>query len=78
MEKKKIEKNELDTAILQRRSIRVKKEIKKDHILKRDDLDVLRPCPKNAIDPRNINEIIGKKINKNLIKGEILKWEDLD
>jgi N-acetylneuraminate synthase len=76
--KKKIEKNELDTAILQRRSIRVKKEIKKDHILKRDDLDVLRPCPKNAIDPRNINEIIGKKINKNLIKGEILKWEDLD
>jgi N-acetylneuraminate synthase len=76
--KKKIENNELDTAILQRRSIRVKKEIKKDHILKRDDLDVLRPCPKNAIDPRNINEIIGKKINKNLIKGEILKWEDLD
>ena len=76
--KKKIEKNELDTAILQRRSIRVKKEIKKDHILKRDDLDVLRPCPKNAIDPRNINEIICKKINKNLIKGEILKWEDLD
>lgn len=76
--KKKIEKNELDTAILQRRSIRAKKEIKKDHILKRDDLDVLRPCPKNAIDPRNINEIIGKKINKNLIKGEILKWEDLD
>jgi len=76
--KKKIEENELDTVVLQRRSIRINKEIKKDHVIKRDDLNVLRPCPKNAIDPRNINKIIGKKINKNLIKDEILKWEDLD
>ena len=76
--KKKIEKNEFNTVILQRRSIRVNKEIKKNHIIKRDDLDVLRPCPKNAIDPRNINKILGKKINKDLIKGEILRWEDID
>ena len=76
--KKKIEENELDTVVLQRRSIRINKEIKKDHVIKRDDLNVLRPCPKNAIDPRNINKIIGKKINKKLIKDEILKWEDLD
>ena len=76
--KKKIEENELDTVVLQRRSIRINKKIKKDHVIKRDDLNVLRPCPKNAIDPRNINKIIGKKINKNLIKDEILKWEDLD
>ena len=61
MVKKKIEKNEFNTVILQRRSIRVNKEIKKNHIIKRDDLDVLRPCPKNAIDPRNINKILGKK-----------------
>ena len=76
--KKKIEENEIDTVVLQRRSIRINKEIKKDHVIKRDDLNVLRPCPKNEIDPRNINKIIGKKINKNLIKDEILKWEDLD
>jgi len=76
--KKKIEENEIDTVVLQRRSIRINKEIKKDYVIKRDDLNVLRPCPKNAIDPRDINKIIGKKINKNLIKDEILKWEDLD
>ena len=39
---------------------------------------MLRPCPTNAIDPRNIETIIGKKINKNLPKHEILRWEDLD
>jgi len=75
---KKIEDNEIDTVILQRRSIRVNKEIKKNHIIERGDLDILRPCPKNSIDPRNINKIIGKKINKDITKDEILKWEDLD
>ena len=75
---KKIEKNEIETVVLQRRSIRINKEIKKGHILKRSDLDVLRPSPKNAIDPRYIKKIIGKKIKKDLSKHEILKWEDLD
>lgn len=76
--KKKIENNEIDTVILQRRSIRVNKEIKKNYVLKREDLNVLRPCPKNAIDPRNIKKVIGKKVNKDITKDEILRWEDLD
>ena len=76
--KKKIENNEIDTVILQRRSIRVNKEIKKNYVLKREDLNVLRPCPKNSIDPRNIKKVIGKKVNKDISKNEILRWEDLD
>ena len=76
--KKKIENNEIDTVILQRRSIRVNKEIKKNYVLKREDLNVLRPCPKNSIDPRNIKKVIGKKVNKDISKDEILRWEDLD
>ena len=76
--KKKIENNEIDTVILQRRSIRVNKEIKKNYVLKREDLNVLRPCPKNSIDPRNIKKVIGKKVNKDITKDEILRWEDLD
>ncbi len=74
---KKIEENEFETVVLQRRSIRVRNSLKKNHILKRSDLIVLRPCPKDAVDPRNINKIIGKKINKDLPKHEIIKWEDL-
>ena len=76
--KKKIENNEIDTVVLQRRSIRVNKEIKKNYVLKREDLNVLRPCPKNSIDPRNIKKVIGKKVNKDISKDEILRWEDLD
>lgn len=74
---KKIEDNELETVILQRRSLRINKNIEKNHVIKRADIHVLRPCPKEAIDPRDINKVIGKKINKDLIKDEILKWEDL-
>ena len=74
---KKIEDNELETVILQRRSLRVNKQVNKNHVLKREDISVLRPCPDNAIDPRDINKILGKKINKNLVKDEILKWEDI-
>ena len=76
--KKKIENNEIDTVILQRRSIRVNKEIKKNYVLKREDLNVLRPCPKNSIDPRNIKKVIGKKVNKDITKDDFLRWEDLD
>lgn len=76
--KKKIEDNEIDTVILQRRSIRVNKKIKKNHVLERKDLHVLRPCPRNSIDPRSINQVIGKKVNKDITKDEFLRWEDLD
>ena len=57
---KKIEDNEKDTVILQRRAIRAKKNLKKNTLLTRDDFIVLRPCPKDAIDPRYIDKIIGK------------------
>tara|TARA_B100000989_G_C19526808_1_gene467344 strand:- start:1755 stop:2825 length:1071 start_codon:yes stop_codon:yes gene_type:complete len=75
---KKIEDNENETVVLQRRSIRVNKHLNKNHIIQREDLNVLRPCPENAIIPRDINKVIGKRINKKLIKDEILKWEDLE
>ena len=75
---KKIEDNEIDTVILQRRSIRVNKKIKKIMFLERKDLHVLRPCPRNSIDPRSINQVIGKKVNKDITKDDFLRWEDLD
>ena len=76
-EEKKIEKNEIETVVLQRRSIRLKKNIKKGHILNKNDLICLRPCPKDAIQPYEITKIIGKKILRNLKKHDYLKWQHL-
>ena len=74
---KKVEKNELETVVLQRRSIRLINKKKKGEKLKKKDLICLRPCPRDAIYPYEINKIIGKKLNKNLSIHDYLKWKDL-
>ena len=69
--------NEVETVILQRRSIRLLEDIKSGSIISRDALEILRPCPADAISPNQISEVIEKKASKNLKKGDYLKWSDL-
>ena len=76
--KKKVEQNEKETIVLQQRSICSSRKINKYTKLKMDDLNLLRPCPKDSIKPYEIERIIGKKLNRDLQKGEIITWQDLD
>ena len=75
---KKIEKNEIETSILQRRSIRSKSTIKKGSVLKKESFEFLRPCPKEGIRPYDSHKIIGKKTKNQILQGDIIKWEDLE
>ena len=77
IEIKKVEANEKETVILQRRSIRLTKDKGKGETLNEPDLIELRPCPEDSIPLSKINEIIGKRLKKAIKKGEYLKWEDL-
>jgi N-acetylneuraminate synthase len=70
---KKVEENEFETVVLQRRSIRVIKDLPKHHILQEEDLIEVRPCPKDAISPSEC--VIGKVLNVNLNKNDYLKYE---
>jgi N-acetylneuraminate synthase len=70
---KKVENNELETVVLQRRSIRTNKDLPQGSILKKEDLIEVRPCPKDAIPP-SVN-VVGKKLIKSLRKNEYLKYE---
>jgi|TARA_B110001452_G_scaffold263189_1_gene264284 sialic acid synthase SpsE len=74
---KKIEKNESQTVIVQRRAIRAKINILKGQKISKSDIISLRPCPKNSIEPFEQKKILGKKIKKNITKGDLIKWEDL-
>ena len=74
---KKVEDNEKDSFMVQRRSIHTNNKINKNEILEARDLMCLRPYLKNAIHPHEIKKIIGKKVNKNFEKGEIIFWKDL-
>ena len=74
---KKIEKNEINTVVLQRRSLRLTNNLRKGHILKKKDLISLRPCPKGSISPQEITKVIGKKLKKNMFFHDCIKWKNL-
>lgn len=73
---RKFSENELEIKKVARKSIIINKDISKDTIIERDMLTIKRPG--TGIAPKEINNVIGKKINKDLASGTVLKWEYLD
>jgi N-acetylneuraminate synthase len=71
---KKVEDNELETVILQRRAIRVKKDLVIGDVIREDDLEFLRPCPKDALPPYELDKILGKRVTKDIKSGDYIKW----
>ena len=74
---KKIEKNEFETVILQRRSLHLMRDYFKGERIDKKDIFPLRPCPAGAVNPYDIKKLRNKKLKKNKSKGDILFWNDL-
>ena len=70
--RKKLESNEKDSVVVQRRGVWVKKNIKKGERLKKSHIDLLRPCPRNSISPFLIDKYIGKKVTKDLKPNSVI------
>ena len=75
---KTVEANERQTVVLQRRAVRAKVELIAGKLLSEDDLDMLRPCPADAILPYQLAEILGRKLRHKVAAGEHVKWTDLE
>jgi len=75
---KKVEDNEKETVILQRRAVRAKNEIKAGTVLTREHVEVLRPCPFGALVPIEIDLILGEILNKTILAGECIYCNDLN
>lgn len=69
--------NEKDTVIVQRRCLRAACAIRAGEIITRDMIDVLRPATPGAIEPYDIEKVIGLKAEQNLEKGQDLRWTQL-
>lgn len=76
VETKKVEDNEKETVILQRRAIRAKKYLGSGCVICKDDLEFLRPCPKDGLPPYKLGKILGNKLIKSIKSGECIKWID--
>lgn len=74
---KKVEDNEKETVILQRRSIRASRDLMAGTEITREHLELLRPSPVGALLPYQINEVIGRKITRDIKAGEHICWNDL-
>ena len=73
---KRVEENEKDTAIVQRRALRYANAVAAGQVIKETDLIVVRPIPENGIPPYMKNQIIGKVLSVNVEADELLKMED--
>ena len=75
---KRIEKNEEETAMVQRRGIYVTKSLKAGHILSKEDLIALRPIKIDGIQPYEMDLLLGKKLKKNIDLDSHLTWKDVE
>jgi sialic acid synthase SpsE len=75
---KKVEENEYETSILQRRCIRAVSSMDQGSILDRTGLIVLRPCPTDGIPPYEIERLLGRKLRRSLQAGDHVRWTDLE
>ena len=74
---KKIEKNEIETSVLQRRSLRSTKDLSAGSMISKEDFQPLRPCPNDALPLGNIEKIRGKKLVRDIKVGDYLRGIDV-
>jgi len=75
---KKIEANEENTSIVQRRCLRLAKDFKKGHVLKKEDLFPLRPRNENGISPYEIDKLLDKVLKRDMLIDDYISWEDIE
>jgi len=74
---KRIEPNEADTVVVQRRCIRLTRDVDAGETLSAADLEVLRPAPAGALAPYELDATIGRKLAVSKPAGAALEAGDL-
>ena len=73
---KRVETNEAESVIVQRRALRLK-EARGREIIGDEDLEALRPCPDGAMTPADIGDVVGRRLVQSLPAGRELYPENL-
>ncbi len=75
---KKVEDNENETVVLQRRCARLSIDLSAGEKITNEHIEFLRPAPKDSIPPYKCKEILGKKIIYSKKAGDYLRYEDFE
>ena len=71
---KRIEVNEKDTVVVQRRCLRATRDLPEGTTLTRDDIIPLRPAPSDAIFPYDTPRVIDRTRAVEVKEGDYLRW----
>ncbi len=74
---KRVEDNEKETVILQRRALRAKRNLLKGEVITQDAVEALRPCPKDALAPYNIGKVLNKTLIEDIEAGDYITWKSI-
>jgi len=77
-EEKFVSENEKETLIIQRRCLRAAEDLKKGKFIEEKDLIALRPAPLDSIKPYEKKVLLGKKLKKNIKKGDFFAPNDVE
>ena len=77
-EDKRVMENELETVVVQRRAVRAAAKIAKGHLIRKEDVSYLRPCPTDALPPFRDAEVIGKTANREISFGDCIRPTDVE
>ena len=75
---KRIEENEKDSAVVQRRALYIIRDMKLGEVIKAEDLFPLRPIKATAIPPYEKDRVIGKKLRCDIKADTYLQWKDIE
>ena len=73
----KVEDNEKETVVLQRRAVRATRKIHKGEKLERNMIEFQRPCPRGAMKPNEFATNVGKTLKSDILEGECLNLSEL-
>jgi sialic acid synthase SpsE len=72
-----VTRNEKETVIVQRRCLRAARDIRVGETIRREMIDVLRPATPGAIQPYEIQAVIGARAIVDIPKGKELRWAEV-
>lgn len=77
-EEKRVMPNEVETVVVQRRAVRAVRAVAPGETVTAADLNVLRPCPTDAVPPYRIGEVIGRRLTRPVDAGDCVRLADVE
>lgn len=75
---KRVEPNEADTVMLQRRCVRAARDLSAGDVFEADSVEVLRPATPGALLPEDVHLLQGRRVRRPLVHGQEVTWSDVE